>query len=123
VERKDLISYLAYFDARLVAAASRAEHVLALDPVGALNHLRYFGEILAQHLAARLDAQVGEGEPQVERLRALGRRGVDRQAGHGCEVRGARSAAATPTSRSTGAHAPARGSSTADRGASRSADP
>lgn len=55
-------SYLSYFDARLVAAASRAEHVVAIDPVGALTHLRLFGELLAQQVAARLNAQVGEGE-------------------------------------------------------------
>src|SRR5690606_28606027 len=43
-------AYLSYHDPRLSEAATRAERVLGLDPVGALQHLRFFGELLARHV-------------------------------------------------------------------------
>ena len=47
-------AYLAHHDPRLAEVATRAERVLGLDPEGALNHLRLFGELVAKNAAARL---------------------------------------------------------------------
>jgi type I restriction enzyme, R subunit len=66
-------AYLAHHDPRLAEVATRAERVLALDPEGALNHLRLFGELLAKNAAARLGAYEAGEEHQVDRLRALRR--------------------------------------------------
>ena len=58
-------AYLGYHDVRLPQVATRAERVLALDPVGALNHLRLFGELLAKNIAARLAVYQAGDEVQI----------------------------------------------------------
>lgn len=69
-------AFLSYFGPTLVEAAARAELVIALDPVGALNHLRLFGEALAQAASARLGLGELRQEKQIDRLRALENKGV-----------------------------------------------
>lgn len=69
-------AFLSYFGPTLVEAAARAELVIALDPVGALNHLRLFGEALAQAAVARLGLGESRQEKQIDRLRALENKGV-----------------------------------------------
>jgi type I restriction enzyme R subunit len=73
-------SFLVEYDARLVAAPTSAERALSIDDaVGALVHLRRFGEHLAQNAAAELGVHDGAAADQVDRLRALKRTGVDEQ--------------------------------------------
>lgn len=73
-------AFLAKYDARLVAAPTSAERSMSIeDAVGALVHLRRFGEHLAQHAAAELGVYAAGDSDQMERLRSLKRRGVDEQ--------------------------------------------
>jgi type I restriction enzyme R subunit len=69
-------AFLSYFGAPLVEAAARAELVIALDPVGALNHLRLFGEAMARAVCVRLGLGEMREEKQVDRLRCLDNRGI-----------------------------------------------
>ncbi len=69
-------AFLSYFGASLVEAAARAELVIALDPVGALNHLRLFGEALARSACVRLGLGEMRDEKQIDRLRCLENRGM-----------------------------------------------
>jgi hypothetical protein len=64
-------SFLSYFGASLVEAAARAELVIAIDPVGALDHLRLFGEALAKAACVRLGIDEQRDAKQVDRLRHL----------------------------------------------------
>ncbi|MGE5785618.1 MAG: DUF4145 domain-containing protein, partial [Myxococcales bacterium] len=73
-------AFLSYFGPTLVEAAARAELVIALDPVGALNHLRLFGEALAQAAGARLGLGELRQEKQIDRLRALENKGLSNSA-------------------------------------------
>lgn len=59
-------AYLSYHDPRLVEVATRAERALGIDPVGALQHLRLFGELLARHVAARFGVYAGADEMQAD---------------------------------------------------------
>lgn len=71
-------AFLAGYDARLVAAPTSAERALAIDDaVGALIHLRRFGEHLAKNAAAEYGVHQGERTDQIDRLRDLKRRGAD----------------------------------------------
>lgn len=71
-------AFLAESDPRLVAAPTSAERALSIDDaVGALVHLRRFGEHLAQNLAAELGVYQARDVEQIERLKALRRRGID----------------------------------------------
>jgi type I restriction enzyme R subunit len=62
-------AFLSYFGASLFEAAARAELVIALDPVGALNHLRLLGESLARAACVRLG--LGEMRALAEAKEAL----------------------------------------------------
>ena len=45
--------YLSHHDLRLVQAATTAERVLGIDPVGSLRHLRLFAELMVQNIACQ----------------------------------------------------------------------
>lgn len=71
-------SFLAEYDARLVAASTSAERALSIeDAVGALVHLRRFGEHLAEIVTAAFGAYASSTTEQHERLRQLRRHRVD----------------------------------------------
>lgn len=71
-------TFLAEYDPRLVAASTSAERALSIDDaVGALVHLRRFGEHLAEILTAAFGFYASSSTDQHERLRLLRRQRVD----------------------------------------------
>jgi type I restriction enzyme R subunit len=68
--------FLGHHDPRLPEVATRAECAVGLDPVGALTHLRLFGELLTRNVAARMGLCCAGEEQQADRLRQLSRQGV-----------------------------------------------
>ncbi len=69
-------AYLAHHDARLVALATQAEQLFAIDPTAALVKLRGFGEVLAKRAAAKTAQYVDEREDQIDLINRLFDRGV-----------------------------------------------
>ncbi len=67
--------YLGHHDLRLVQAATMAERVLGIDPVGSLRHLRLFAELMVQNIAARWGVY-GEGYTTAELTREVSRKGL-----------------------------------------------
>ena len=69
--------FLASHDLRLVEAAASAERSVSVgDAVGALQHLRRFGEFLARHAAVHLRLQDSPDVEQVNRINALRRTNI-----------------------------------------------
>ncbi len=70
--------FLADYDSRLVVSATHAERALSFgDAVGALAHLRTFGEFLTKGALTELGGRLEERQDQAERLRQLRYRNVD----------------------------------------------
>ncbi|HXS16901.1 MAG TPA: hypothetical protein VN764_06920, partial [Polyangiaceae bacterium] len=64
--------FLADYDPRLVVTAARAERALSFgDAVGALVHVRTFGEFLAKGAVTELGGRLEERQDQMERLRLI----------------------------------------------------
>ena len=63
--------FLSRYDSQLVLVAARAEQYFPADPVTSLMKLRQFGEMLAQHIAARTGVFTTIKEPQAELLARL----------------------------------------------------
>ena len=67
-------SFLVDYDSRLVMTAARAERALSFgDSVGALVHIRTFGEFLAKGAVTEFGGRLEERQDQVERLRIIHR--------------------------------------------------
>jgi len=66
--------FLADYDSRLVVTAARAERALSFgDSVGALVHIRTFGEFLAKGAVTEFGGHLEGRQDQVERLRIIHR--------------------------------------------------
>lgn len=67
--------YLGHHDMRLVQTATMAERVLGIDPGGSLRHLRLFGELMVQNIAARWGVYE-QGRTTAELTRDISRKGL-----------------------------------------------